>query len=33
MKIVIKDDDRYHNEEKDSFLYNKENATIFDADS
>lgn len=33
MKIVIKDDDHYYNEEKDSFLYNKENATIFDADS
>lgn len=33
MKIVIKDKDCYYNKEKDLFLYNKENATIFDVDS
>lgn len=33
MKIVIKEDDCYYNKEKDLFLYNKENATIFDVDS
>lgn len=33
MKIVIKDNDCYYSNEKDLFLYNKENATIFDVDS
>lgn len=33
MKIVIKDNDCYYSEERDLFLYDKENATIFDVDS
>ena len=33
MKIVIKSNDCYYNEERDLFLYGKEYATIFDVDS
>lgn len=33
MKIVIRDNDCYYSEERDLFLYDKGNATIFDVDS